>query len=469
MKKWMLAVTAWGVFQLGAVPSQAAEPTALQVVGQLVGGGASIDGLAVPSGTTLLSGSVVSAGARPASVHLVNGQMVEVGGNSRALLRRGQGGEIRVSVQAGTLSFVEAGGAVSTLPADYEAIFAQRRAGEPVRSAGEGLVAVVAPAGGLSRAEAGQDRVPVNDASRIQPTSEILLQTALTRTDPKPQAYVQEVACAIESIRDNVVTLNEDLEFTYEPDDRVIQASRVPASQVRTKLKRPASRGDDLLQVEDSKKVHPLERIVLRSPDQRLREVACVRWTEEDLSQDADATEVRSVVKLRADLENAFPTGSEVLQGKRFETERKVTELSQGVRRNQRRLVVRDGAAVDPLQQVLIRSTDGRLMEAYCVYSVQDNVVVLAEDLDHDYPEYSEIIQGRSSQELIAQGVALQRTANCCCCCEVGILAGGIPWWRTPLPYVPIVPPVIVCSTLGCFGGPPPGTSVPPPASPTAP
>lgn len=420
-----------------------------------------------------MSGSVVAAGARSATIYLVNGQLVEVGGNSRALLKLAESGEIRVSVQAGTLSFLEAGGTVSTLPADYEAVFAQRRAGEPVRSASDGLVAVVAPAGGLERAEAGQDRVPVNDASRIQPTTEVLLQTALSRTNPTPRAYVQEVTCGIESIRDNVVKLTEDLEFTYEPDDRVIQASRVSASEVRTKLKRPANGGDDLLHVEDSKKVNPLERIVLRSTDRPLREVACVHWTEEDLTEDADATEVRSVVKIRAELENRFETGAEVLQGKRFETERKVTELRQGVRRGQRRLPVRDGSAVDPLQQVLIRSADDRLTEAYCVYSVEGDEVVLADDLDHDYTEYADIIQGRSSQELIASGVALQRTANCCCCCEgpfvvpPGVVAGGV----NPLWFIlgGAAAGGVIAGTSGGGGTTGGGGPTPPPPSPIAP
>ncbi len=464
-----------GVASLALGNASGAERSFPVVVGQLMAEGGSVDGLPVPPGTTILEGSVVGATSRPAALRLVNGQTLEIGRHSSALLEKQPSGEILVQVRTGTVSYLGAAGSVSTLPAAGAGLFSQRQAGRPIQSSRDGLVAVVAKAGDLERADQGERRVPVNDSSRVQPTRELLLQTSLSRREPSPQRYVQEVACGIESVRDNIIRLNEDLVFTHEPQDLVIQSSRLPESKVYTRLERSVAAGVDLLEVLDSKPIHPLERIVLRTPDRSLREVACVRYTEEDLSEDADARDIRSVVKIRAGLENAFVTGSEILQGRQFESERVVTTLAKDASQGQRNLQVVDPGAIDPLQQVMIRSLDGKLFEAYCVYYIKEARVSLAEALDHDYPAGAQIIQGKSSQELIASGVALQRTANCCCCCGPWLVPGAVVTRHVnPLWYI-IGGGAAAGGVAGLTGGgggggsPGGGGPLPPPASQVAP
>ncbi len=467
---WILGIVGLLLGNLGAT-----EWSVSAVLGQLVAEGASVDGLPVPAGTTILEGSVVGASTRPAAVRLVNGQTLEIGRNSSALLRTRASGEILVEVQTGTVSYLGSEGSVSTLPASGAALFGQRQAGRPIEASRDGLVAVVAKAGDLERADQGQRRVPVNDSSRVQPTSEVLLQTNRSRTEPRPERYVQEVACGIESVRDNIIRLTEDLVFTHHPEDLVIQSSQTARSKVLTRLERSVAAGGDLLDVLDSKPIDPLQRVVLRTPDRSLREVACVRYTEEDVTEDADARDTRSVVKIRAGLENAFAVGSEILQGRQFETERVVTTLANDASGGQRNLQVADSSAVDPLQQVMIRTLDGQLFEAYCVYYVKEGRVSLAEDLDHDYPAGSEVIQGRSSQEMIASGAALQRTANCCCCCGPWLAPGAVVARHVnPLWYIiggGAAAGGIAGLTGGGGGGGSPGGGgpIPPPASQVAP
>ena len=77
---------------------------AATIVGQIGTNGTSLDGHRVPSGTTLLSDSVVATGDHSAIVNLINGQTVLLGGRSQVLFEIADAG-LAIHVQAGTLAF----------------------------------------------------------------------------------------------------------------------------------------------------------------------------------------------------------------------------------------------------------------------------------------------------------------------------------------------------------------------------
>ena len=78
--------------------------SAATILGQIGTNGTSLDGHVVPSGTTLLSDSVVATGDHPAIVNLINGQTLLLGGQSKALFEKADAG-LAIHVQAGTLAF----------------------------------------------------------------------------------------------------------------------------------------------------------------------------------------------------------------------------------------------------------------------------------------------------------------------------------------------------------------------------
>lgn len=95
-----MKIPAFGVILLlGLSPLSAAT-----ILGQIGTNGTSLDGHSVPSGTTLLSDSVVKTGDSPAIVNLINGQTLRLGGRSQALFEIAGSG-LAIHVQAGTLAF----------------------------------------------------------------------------------------------------------------------------------------------------------------------------------------------------------------------------------------------------------------------------------------------------------------------------------------------------------------------------
>lgn len=418
-----LLVTAGGQFGsvLGASPSP--------ILGQVIAYRAEVNGHTVPSGTTLLNGSEVSTGAYPAAVQLETGQVIEIGRNSSAQFQRLSGEEVSVSVTRGTVSFREKAGTISTLGTDDEVHFTQHRMGQPILANQEGVVGSLSAA-----AQKGSLRLEVVDATRIEPTQELVIRSR--------NSGLQEVKCSIESIQGNEIILKEDLHLGFDPEDLLIQRRRLSGTRTVANLRQSANSGADLLQVDDASEVNPLERIMLRSQDGRTREVACVRFTDypnRTSSVAADATGGNSRIKIRNDLENSFGPNSEVIQGISVVDREIVTNLSTPVNSGQRVLTVSDPDKVDPLQQVMIQSPDGERFEAYCVRSVEGNRVILSEDLDHEYPTGSRLVQGAAAEEVIASGVRLQRAANCCCCCEEGGFLSVAWWWFVPGGYAPFI------------------------------
>ncbi|HUF79242.1 MAG TPA: hypothetical protein VMR44_10030 [Thermoanaerobaculia bacterium] len=93
------------------VPPASAAPS----LGQVVSPGAAVDGVPVPSGTTLLSPAQVDTKGRQAILHLTNGRALAVDRNSSVRLESSSPNEVRLTVDAGAVSFRETSGEVITL------------------------------------------------------------------------------------------------------------------------------------------------------------------------------------------------------------------------------------------------------------------------------------------------------------------------------------------------------------------
>lgn len=448
----LIAVAAWlFLFVLAGSRVGAAneEKTIPLPVGVVLTAGAAVDGTDAPSGSTLFSGSRLSTRTSATPVHLTGGQIVELGSHSSALFQKAPGGEMEIRVVAGSLRFRGVHGNLLVAGPEDAVAFFEQEAGHPVYQNQEGVVAVL-----VQPADAGQRRLVVQDARLVEPTSELVVKSRDQR--------IQELKCSIEAIRDQVVTVDEDLIFSFAPQDLLIQRLPVVQHGVYAVLTSPAQAGDEQLEVDSATRINPLEQVEVRHPSRPIREVACVRYTQgfpESAAAPAAADDAVAgrgeIVRLFSGLRNDYPMDAEVRQGVRDEPEGIRTTLIQAAAEGTQTLQVRAPHRIDPMLQVMIRSADGSRFEAYCVAAVDHNQVILAEDLDFDYPAGSEVLQGRSARTILEEGVRLQRAANCCCCCGlVGglapVLAPGtrrFPWWWL-LP-VAAVPPALLISGGG--------------------
>ena len=191
----------------------------------------------------------------------------------------------------------------------------------------------------------------------------------------------------------------------------------------------------------------------MRLVPKRFREPACVKSTKEDLPDDLSKIVVKrtldtpnlpeSLVKLEKGLQHDYSRGANIIQGRRFSDERVIGKLGGNLEPGAKFIGVEDASGIDPLQQIILKSPDGRRMEAYCIASIEVQKtdkekkldrVTLMEGLDHGFAEGSELIQGRSSQEMAAAGKSIQRLANCSCCRPEPV--PGFFAWDGALPYV---------------------------------
>lgn len=91
---------------------------AAEVVGQTATSGARVDGIQVPSGTTLLSPALVEAGSTPAVVHLSDGRVVAFDQEAAALVERTDTGTVELTVQSGRIAYGHQSGEVVVLAAN---------------------------------------------------------------------------------------------------------------------------------------------------------------------------------------------------------------------------------------------------------------------------------------------------------------------------------------------------------------
>ncbi len=119
-----------------ALPSGAA--TDSLALGQVASSGALLDGIPVPTGTTVLSPAVVESGADPVLLHLLNGQVIVLDRQSTTRLERTEAGAIALAVETGAASLQHGSGEVMTLATNSLLVLDQEgqvRAGAPVSEA----------------------------------------------------------------------------------------------------------------------------------------------------------------------------------------------------------------------------------------------------------------------------------------------------------------------------------------------
>ena len=83
-------------------------------VGQTASADAKVDGIRVPSGTTLISPTVVESGDAGAVIHLSNGEVVAMAPQSAARVADVDG-SVQLAVQKGNVAYTDNAGAVATL------------------------------------------------------------------------------------------------------------------------------------------------------------------------------------------------------------------------------------------------------------------------------------------------------------------------------------------------------------------
>lgn len=182
------------------------------VLGQVISNTVQMDGMSVPSGTTVLNKTVLKTTKDPAFIHLGKGQVIQLNKNSSAYFEKTPSQAVQVSVRSGTLSYRSASGKVVTAAPESVIVF-QAQALPVADRQLEGLRTVL-----VERAEEGEDTIQVNDASRIDPSRPILLRS--------PDGGIQEIHY-VEAIERNSVKLTAPLENTFEANTRVIQDREV--------------------------------------------------------------------------------------------------------------------------------------------------------------------------------------------------------------------------------------------------
>ena len=94
-------------------------------VGQTASADARVDGVSVPSGTTLLSPAVVETGDLGAVLHLTNGEVVALAPRSTAVVASVDDG-IRIAVEEGHLAYTADSGEMETLSSTETILIAQQ-------------------------------------------------------------------------------------------------------------------------------------------------------------------------------------------------------------------------------------------------------------------------------------------------------------------------------------------------------
>ena len=180
----------------------------LPVLGQVIAQGVAMDGLTVPSGTTVLNQTVLETSANPAIVHLSSGQVVELHRNSSAYLERTEAGGVRIVVRAGTLSYAVAGGGLATALPEKAVVFSTGTL--PTAASQEAGMQVIL----TEPAQEGRKTITVNDAMRLDPQRAILIRSR----DGQTQAihYVQ-------AVQGQNVTLTAPLKHSFEANSTITQ------------------------------------------------------------------------------------------------------------------------------------------------------------------------------------------------------------------------------------------------------
>lgn len=120
----LTAVLVAGVLVMASLPAAAAPDVGAGVVGQVVSAKAYLDGVEVPSGTTLLSPAVVRTGTAPAILHLADGSVVALLAGSTARFELTPAGRLELVVEAGRVAYADERGEVVELAEPARAVWA---------------------------------------------------------------------------------------------------------------------------------------------------------------------------------------------------------------------------------------------------------------------------------------------------------------------------------------------------------
>ncbi len=195
-----------------------ASPESSPVLGQVLSKTFSLDGLSLPSGSTLLTETLLKTTTSPAVVHLSEGQTIELARNSSAYFERTEAGRIRVVVRSGLLAYRTESGEIFTVPVGGELLFSQTQ-GLAVSTLAGGVVAVL-----LEEAEQGQTLLQVNDTQRINPQDSILIRS----DDGNPQEMeVHYIESVEQSGEEHRVLVSAPLGKTFAPQSLIVQGGEV--------------------------------------------------------------------------------------------------------------------------------------------------------------------------------------------------------------------------------------------------
>lgn len=184
------------------------------ILGQVVASSVYVDGLSMPSGTTVLNKTVVNTIDNPATIHLNNGQILKINRNSSAYLEGANEGQVRVAVRSGTVSYRDSDkGLMTALPDSVIAFGGEITSVNTDSESGLKMVLV-------EKAEAGQRIIKLNDTAGLKPNQNIMLQSL--------DGKVLEVK-AQDSIEGNKVMLTAALHNSYGVNSPVT-ASAIPAA-----------------------------------------------------------------------------------------------------------------------------------------------------------------------------------------------------------------------------------------------
>jgi len=185
------------------------------ILGQVVASTVYVDGLSMPSGTTVLNKTVVNTIDNPATIHLNNGQILKINRNSSAYLEGADAGQVTVAVRSGTVSYRDSDKGLMTALPDSVIAFGGEITSSVNTDSESGLKMVL-----IEKAEAGQRIIKLNDTAGLKPNQNIMLQSL--------DGKILEVK-AQDSIEGNSVMLTAALHNSYGVNSPVT-ASAIPAA-----------------------------------------------------------------------------------------------------------------------------------------------------------------------------------------------------------------------------------------------
>lgn len=179
--------------------------TPVPALGLVVSNRVSMDGVLVPSGTTLLPNTTLKTIEDPAFVHLERGQILRFDRGSSAYFERNASGDTKVTVRSGTVAFRTANAETWRVGPDSVILFTPEGA---VTNSQQVAVILAEPA------QAGSKIIVVNDTLPLEAKKLLLLQS--------PDGQIREIHF-IESFSGNQVTLTAPLQNSFPANSALIQ------------------------------------------------------------------------------------------------------------------------------------------------------------------------------------------------------------------------------------------------------